>query len=702
MKPILTIILSFCSLFSCFADITYGKSAEIIASLNDRLEQRCSAADSVLVLSNLFDLYQVFNVAKADSVAEVIYEIAHRNGDYTTALEMMRMIANNNMTNLDRLNELYDQAKEFPESSHPQETITFIDMARNYYYAHRADAEARKQRFQNRLRELTLNPPQDVYAHIRLLHTVCINLSQEDNGELLTKYIEDLQKLVDQLPPSEYSLRNTFYVQSALAYSMVGEHEKAIEADHKLLKVMDSLEQHYSSIGRPYRNYSANRYLVYTRLLSQWEVLTPAQIEEYYGLALKYRDLHPRAKATYDNRPMPEIYYDMAHGNYDKVLPLLLKQVDNPKNKPIRRNLLKYIIDASRESGDTATTLWASLEYNKVLEAMLDSRLNERFKELQVIYDTFKMKSDYDRLEADKKESENRLQGIVIVIGVIALVGLLVLVFFLVRLYRHSKRLAEGLAESNAALKSESASLRASQKELTEARDSAQRANQFKTDFIKNMSREVSIPLNALVEYSHLIVDCADAAGRPYLERYAEQVDLNGEFLMAIVNDVLHLSEIDAEAVTINRQLVDLRRIAELSVESISSRISPDVKVVFDPDSPNQDTFTDPRRVQQILVNVLSNAAKFTKKGRIFLECHLVNDARDIAIAISDTGIGIPAEQSEHIFERFVKLDPDAQGIGLGLPISRMLARLLGGDLVLDTTYTHGARFILTIPYRVK
>jgi len=291
---------------------------------------------------------------------------------------------------------------------------------------------------------------------------------------------------------------------------------------------------------------------------------------------------------------------------------------------------------------------------------------------------------------------------IIIVIGVIALAGLLILVSFLVRLYHHSKHLAEVLAASNDALKYESASLRSSQRELAEARDAAQRANQFKTDFIKNMSHEVSVPLNALIEYSHLIVDCVDTTSRPYLERYAEQVSLNGEFLMAIVNDVLHLSEIDSDSVSIHRRLVDLRKISELSVESISSRITPDVKVLIDKDYPSLCTYTDHRRVQQILVNLLDNAVKFTKKGSIFIGCHVVNDGKQIAIAISDTGIGIPANQSEHIFERFVKLDNDVQGIGLGLPISRLLARLLGGDLVLDTTYAHGARFILTLPYELK
>lgn len=702
MKSIFAIILSFCFVYPCYAGIKVEKYAEIVSALQNRLANDCSRRDSITVLSNLFDIYQTYKPASSDSVAALIYEVALREEDHATALEMLRMRANASSSNIERLNELLKMAESFPKDSHPEETITFIEMQRNYYYATRADLETRKLRFQDQLRELTIDSPEDIYEHIKLLHAVCVNIANESNGELLSRYLLELGDLIDQLPASDKVLRNIYYVQSALAYSNVGEHLKAIEADKKLLDIMDSLERHYTSIGRPYRNYGANRYIVYTRLLSQWKQLTPKQIEDYYLLALKYRDEHPRAQATYNQRPMPEIYYAMANKHYEEVMPMLVKQVDNPANKPIRNILLKYLIEASTQTGDTATTLKASMEYNKELENMLDSRVQEKLKELQIRYDTYKIKDDYDRLQIDKRESENRLQKMIIMIAVIALLGLLLLVFFLVRLYRHSKKLADTLAVSNQSLKSESESLRASQKELTEARDAAQRANQFKSDFIKNMSHEVSVPLNALIEYSHLIVDCADASNKPYLERYAEQVELNGEFLTAIVNDVLHLSEIDSESVSLHRQLVDLRKITELSVESISSRIGPDVKVIFDPESPNLDTFTDPRRVQQILVSVLGNAAKFTRKGVIFLECHPVNNGNDIAIAISDTGIGIPSGQEEHIFERFVKLNPDTQGLGLGLPISRLLARLLGGDLVLDTTYTRGARFILTLPYQVK
>ena len=101
-------------------------------------------------------------------------------------------------------------------------------------------------------------------------------------------------------------------------------------------------------------------------------------------------------------------------------------------------------------------------------------------------------------------------------------------------------------------------------------------------------------------------------------------------------------------------------------------------------------------------MNVMSNAVKFTSSGTITLQCNFVNQGKTIAISVTDTGIGIDPKYRDQIFERFVKLNPNSTGAGLGLPIARMLARLLGGDLSLDTNYNKGARFVFTIPYTTK
>ena len=466
---------------------------------------------------------------------------------------------------------------------------------------------------------------------------------------------------------------------------------------------MDSLRNYYSSNGRPYRSYGANRYIVYTRLLSNWEKLPEEDVRKYYEMARKFAADDPRAAATYAKAPLPDIYYAMATKDYAKARDLIQRHIDEPLVKNRRSQLLRYLIIASEALGDKdSLLLYASREYNRMLEQSINDRMQERYKELQIIYDSYEFKQEYEKLRTEKSENESRMQRNIIIIVLAALIILLILVFFLVKQYRHSRKLAATLKIANDALKTERDTLRASQAALTKARDAALLSNQFTTDYIKNMSNEVTVPLNAIVEYSRLIVDCTDSNDRPYLERYAEQVESNCAFLTAIVNDVLHLSEIESEQVSLRRELVDLRHVAEISVEAIRSMVPKGVEIVIDSESSNPDTYTDPRRVQQILINVLGNAAKYTRQGRIFLECHIVDGGKSVAIAVSDTGPGIPAEEKERIFERFVKLDKNATGIGLGLPISRLLARMLGGDLVLDTTYTHGARFILTLPYVIK
>ncbi len=696
------VLLTFAHLICTYANAGIYNYDEILINLNNRLSSRCSANDSISILTNIFDILQVSGSPKADSVAEFTYHVARRHGMTGTALEMLRHRANSNNRNLDVLEILDDRMSEFDITPDAQQTETFIAFSRNYYYAHYADESTRRKCFEKQLQKVSVNPPANLYESIELLHAVCMYISLESKGELLVEYIDRLGKLVDRLPADNVELRNAYNVQAAIAYSSAGETQKAVDADMKLIEIMDSLRSYYKSNGRPYRAYGANRYVVYTRLLSNWEKLPQEDIRDYYDMAKRYAADDPRAAATFAKAPLPDIFYAMATKDYSKASKLIQKHIDEPLVRNRRSRLLRYLITASEALGDKDTMLYASREYNRMLEQIIDDRMQERYKELQIVYDTYEFKQDYEKLRSEKRESESKMQKIVIIIALVALIVLLVLVFFLVKQYRRSQELACTLQVANSTLKNERDSLRESQAALTQARDSAMQSNQFKTDYIRNMSNELTVPLNAIVEYSHLIVDCTDANDKPYLERYAEQVESNCTFLAAIVNDVLHLSEIESEQVSLRRELVDLRRLAEISVETIRPMLHKGIEIVFDSESPNPETYTDPRRVQQILINVLGNAAKYTRQGRIFLECHIVNGGKSVAIAISDTGPGLPAADKERIFERFVKLDKNAQGIGLGLPISRLLARLLGGDLVLDTTYTHGARFIFTLPYIVK
>ncbi len=234
---------------------------------------------------------------------------------------------------------------------------------------------------------------------------------------------------------------------------------------------------------------------------------------------------------------------------------------------------------------------------------------------------------------------------------------------------------------------------------MVEARNHAVVASRQKTDFINNMTHEVRTPLNAIADYSRLIADCVDEDHRPYLNHYVKLIELNNELVETIVNDVLDISEIDNNRMNVSKKPTNVNPMCELAIDNATHYLNPGVTMKFEhPGIDDLTIHTDRRRVEQVLINLLSNAAKFTREGKITLSYSVEGD--NLVFAVTDTGSGIPAGKEELIFERFEKLDNSTQGAGLGLPIARLVAGLLKGTVTLDASYTGGARFLFTVPMK--
>jgi len=676
--------------------------AGITATIEAQLAEATGAADSILLLENIYDLSLRYRPAATDSLASRIYLTARNAGDTGVALDMVRQRANMRGRNDSILRIFRRQALSFPPSPDRDVTVTFIDMLSNYNSTHTMTEEEHQQHLGRQLKEYTVNPPSDLYKQIVLLHSICLNIAHDVKGELLSKYLDRLGALIDSLPHDSYVLRNMYNVQAAIAYAEADRPRKSIEADRRLLAIMDSMEADYAGRGRPYRSFNGNRYTVYTRMLGNWKVLTPDEIDECYRNAIYYRTRAPRAANSYSQSPRPDIYYAMATGDHATALRLIKGCIDLPANVKYRRRFLKYMIESARALGDNATVLQASDEYARMLENDIEMRSRDRYRELQIIYDVYGMKSRLDDMREENIRARLISQRHTIYITVASILLLLVMVVFLVLSYRRARRLAESLARANTAMKAESANLRISQQEMKKARDAAERASNFKSDFIKSLSREVAIPLRAISEYSHLIVDCTDSNGKPYLQRYAGLVDRNCALVGSIAADVLHMAEIESDSLDVICSYQDLRKTIATAVDSAAPRLPHNLRITLDPEEAPVDIYTDPLRLQQILLNLIANAAKFTSEGGINVGYRHDAQGQSVAIYVADTGIGVPTEQAERIFCRFVKLDPDKAGAGLGLTIARMLARLLGGDLRLDTSYRPGARFVLTLPLQPK
>ncbi len=670
---------------------------EKIADVNARLAAACTPADSLAPLYNLYDLS--YGRDSGNAVGWVLLETAIRADDETVALDVLRNMANYNMRNDSILSLVLEQAKKFPASNDRTHTITFIRIIQNNSRALYAAPEVREKQLQNFLQQLSLNPPTDLYERIVLLYAVCINLSEFANGDLLTDYLQRLGELIEEADPENHALRNVFNVWAGMIYTKVEKPSLAIDASLKLLGEIDMLDERNAQMGRIYRNYDANRYIVYTRILQNYEALSEADIEKYHRLALEMVARNSRAAKTYHNAPVPSIFYYYSKKDYTRTFNLIDNHLDAINQSFGKRKLLKMYMESARAIGRQDALLNASALYCRELEEDLENRQQERYRELQVLYDVNDMKIRNLRLKEEKQGAQKAMWRTVTIVCALLLLALFIFTLILIRLNRRRALLARKLEKSNNDLAHQRDSLRKANEELKEARDVASRANQIKTDFINNMSHEVRTPLQAMTEYAAIIADNAEDTHRQYMRDFADRLLLNCQMVNTIVDDVLQLAELNNSSLSIIKQnLFSSKPICDTAADAVRRRLQPGVELRVEADD-----FifrTDRHRLLQILNNLLTNAVKFTSRGTITLACTKNETARTVEFSVTDTGIGISPSDSEIIFERFHKLDSSAPGAGIGLTIARMIARLMGGDLILDKAYAgHGARFLLTLPY---
>jgi signal transduction histidine kinase/CheY-like chemotaxis protein/CHASE3 domain sensor protein len=255
---------------------------------------------------------------------------------------------------------------------------------------------------------------------------------------------------------------------------------------------------------------------------------------------------------------------------------------------------------------------------------------------------------------------------------------------------------AETLADQKAAMARQHAA-------LLEQAAALARANQYKSEFLANVSHELRTPLNSLLILAKLLADNKDANLTEEQVRFAHTILGAGNDLLALINDILDLSKIEAGRLDARPASVPLADIVATIGESLRATAA-DRGLAFsygvEPGAPAA-VETDAQRLGQILRNLLSNAFKFTDEGGVTLRAS-AGPGDVVAFAVSDTGIGIPVEQQEVIFEAFRQADGSTHrkygGTGLGLSISRDLARLLGGELTVDSEPGQGSTFTLTLP----
>jgi signal transduction histidine kinase len=237
-------------------------------------------------------------------------------------------------------------------------------------------------------------------------------------------------------------------------------------------------------------------------------------------------------------------------------------------------------------------------------------------------------------------------------------------------------------------------------RELVEARDAALTASRHKSEFLANMSHELRTPLQAIIGYSDLVKEELILEGMDQRAEELERVIHNAQRLLSLINNVLGLAKIEAGKVELRIQAVNLRELITEATQTVAPLLRLNNNTLDVNVQGAQELLIDREKLLQSVLNLLSNACKFTKDGNVSLEA--VHGTDSLTIRVGDTGIGLTVEQQKVIFEEFRQVDGSTtrkfEGTGLGLAITRRFCELMGGDIEVSSTPRAGSVFTIHIP----
>ncbi len=524
----------------------------------------------------------------------------------------------------------------------------------------------------------------------------------------LKQSLQETQQMLDDAKERNNKLgRAMAYKQIGVIYLNMKQTESAVEALQHYAELIKGEEGDYSMLSSVYYrmakayDYDKN-YHKELRLTNEWldflhtkvGKVKVAEVRECYNACYLARaaayiglDQLENAKMALDtaehhahliNRALSlhhyykmRARYHLAEGEAAKALVYTdsVSMMTNDKDDHADEMKALALLKLGRSA--EAAHIYQRLYYDK--DSIFGRDARQHLDELNTLFQV-------DELEAEQQRTRFRYT---IIAAASIVLALLVLLLFGWRSALRQKRVNEKLRIAN---------------------EQAKASSKMKTEFIRNISHEIRTPLNILSGFTQILTSSDMELGEEEKLDIQQKVMENADRITNVVDQMLELSDASSEALIERKDLTDVLNIVAQAIEHSKIALhtrpgNPDSQVTFenidDETAASMTLHTNKLFAVRTLAQLLENAVKFTSEGSIRL--YMERADNKIRLIVEDTGIGIPADQAESIFEEFVQLDAFTDGTGIGLTVARSIAQRMGGDLWLDTSYTQGARFVFEL-----
>ena len=488
-----------------------------------------------------------------------------------------------------------------------------------------------------------------------------------------------------------------------ITYNCLGKYQEALVWFNKCIKIKKELKDTlnlastYESLGQVYEKMDSD---IKALEIYKMSLQLQERIENYNGATFDYISL---ARVNLKIKNYRKAFDYLANAN---------KLVKKNENYLAEKDIYKLLSDYYLAIGDPLQSRAMLIKYISISEKIFDKNVSDRIAEITVQNESeqkeYQNKLLLANLEIEKyKLRRSRdIQFFFIVISLIVSSLLIYTLYFLKKLRLKNDQIEKINIELNNFNLELEEKVDERTKELRDALKKADESDKLKSAFLANMSHEIRTPMNGIIGFAKVLED--DNLSESERRKYLNVIKHQGQSLMQTINDIISLSKIETGQMEIKSVICNANKIVDnlnlmFRGPSYLNKKSEIILKVVKPLKNNESNFvSDSIRIEQILRNLIDNAFKYTNEGEIEFG-YTIEKRNTINFYVTDTGLGIPDDQLDKVFNRFYKYHqgnhPLASGAGLGLSISKKLAYLLGGDLDVESKLNFGSRFCLSIPY---